>query len=59
MRDSVPAYASTVTLDSLDEYMALADVCLDKGYKAIKLHAWGRLEEDAELCRALRQQGRR
>ncbi len=55
MRDRIPAYASTVTLDSLDEFMDLADECLDKGYKAIKLHAWGRLQEDAELCRALRQ----
>ncbi|MBN1400463.1 MAG: racemase [Anaerolineae bacterium] len=55
MRDRIPAYASTVTLDSLDEFMALADECLAKGYKAIKLHAWGRLEEDAALCRALRQ----
>lgn len=54
MRDRVPAYASTVTLDSLQEYMDLAEVCLQKGYQAIKLHAWGRLEEDAELCRALR-----
>ncbi len=54
MRDKVPAYASTVTLDSLDAYMRLADECLEKGYKAIKLHAWGRLEEDAALCKALR-----
>jgi L-alanine-DL-glutamate epimerase-like enolase superfamily enzyme len=55
MRDRIPAYASTVTLDSLDEFMDLADECLDKGYKAIKLHAWGRLQEDAELCHALRK----
>ena len=55
MRDKIPAYASTVTLDSLGEFMTLADECLDKGYKAIKLHAWGRLEEDAELCRELRK----
>ena len=55
MRDRVPAYASTVTLDSLEEYMELADLCLTKGYRAIKLHAWGRLEEDAALCRALRE----
>ena len=55
MRDRVPAYASTVTLDSLDEFMELADICLAKGYKAIKLHAWGRLQEDADLCRALRE----
>ena len=56
MRDRVPAYASTVTLDSLQEYMDLARECLDLGYKAIKLHAWGRLEEDADLCRALRRE---
>ena len=55
MRDRIPVYASTLTEDSLEEYMALADECLDKGYKAIKLHAWGRLEEDAALCRALRE----
>ena len=55
MRDSIPAYASTLTLDSLEEYMELTEECLDKGYKAIKLHAWGRLEQDAELCRALRE----
>lgn len=55
MRDKIPAYASTVTLDSLKDYMVLAEDCLDKGYKAIKLHAWGRLEEDADLCRALRE----
>jgi L-alanine-DL-glutamate epimerase-like enolase superfamily enzyme len=55
MRDCVPAYASTLTLDSLEEYMALTDLCLDRGYKAFKLHAWGRLEEDASLCRAVRE----
>ena len=55
MRDRIPAYASTVTLDSMEEYMELADICLKKGYKAIKLHAWGRLEQDAELCRRLRK----
>jgi L-alanine-DL-glutamate epimerase-like enolase superfamily enzyme len=55
MRDRVPAYASTVTLDSLEEYMELAEQCLERGYRAIKLHAWGRLQEDAGLCKALRQ----
>jgi L-alanine-DL-glutamate epimerase-like enolase superfamily enzyme len=55
MRDEIPAYASTVTLDSLREFLELADECLDLGYKAIKLHAWGRLQEDAELCHALRR----
>ncbi len=55
IRDKLPAYASTVTVDSLEEYMDLADASLEKGYKAIKLHAWGRLQEDAELCHELRR----
>ncbi len=55
MRDAIPAYASTLTLDSIEEYLSLADRCLAKGYKAIKLHAWGRLDQDAALCKALRQ----
>jgi L-alanine-DL-glutamate epimerase-like enolase superfamily enzyme len=55
MRDKIPAYASTVTLDSIEEYMELTDVCLEKGYRAIKLHAWGRLDQDAQLCCAMRK----
>lgn len=55
MRDRIPAYASTRTLDSLEEYMRLAEECVGRGFRAIKLHAWGRLQEDAELCRAMRR----
>jgi len=55
MRDAVPAYASTVTVDSLQAFLNLADDCLRLGYGAIKLHAWGRLEQDAQLCKALRE----
>jgi L-alanine-DL-glutamate epimerase-like enolase superfamily enzyme len=55
MSDGVPAYASTVTLDSLKEYMELAERCLARGYRAIKLHAWGRLRQDADLCHELRR----
>lgn len=49
------AYASTVTMDSIDDYLRLADRCLEKGYKAIKLHVWGRIREDIALVRRLRQ----
>ena len=48
------AYASTVTMDSIDAYLQLADHCLEKGYKAIKLHVWGRLRDDIQLVRKLR-----
>jgi L-alanine-DL-glutamate epimerase-like enolase superfamily enzyme len=49
------AYASTVTLDTLDDYLRLADRCLGQGYGAIKLHVWGRVLDDIRLVRALRR----
>lgn len=55
MRDRIPAYASTYTLDTIDDYLELARRCIEQGYTGIKLHAWGRLEQDAELCRQLRK----
>ncbi len=53
-RDSIPAYASTVTFASIEEYLDVADQCLSLGYPAIKLHAWGDAQRDAALCQALR-----
>ena len=53
-RDEIPAYASTVTFSSIEEYLDVADQCLDLGFPAIKLHAWGDVRRDAELCLALR-----
>ena len=53
-RESIPAYASTVTFDTVEEYLDVADQCLELGYPAIKLHAWGDARRDAQLCLALR-----
>lgn len=53
-RNSVPAYASTVTFGSIEEYLDVADQCLALGYRAIKLHAWGDRKKDAKLALALR-----
>jgi L-alanine-DL-glutamate epimerase-like enolase superfamily enzyme len=53
-RDAVPAYASTVTFGSIAEYLDVADQCLELGFGAIKLHAWGDVRRDAALCAALR-----
>ncbi|MDH2393801.1 enolase C-terminal domain-like protein [Streptomyces sp. HNM0663] len=53
-RDAIPAYASTVTFGSISEYLEVADQCLEVGYPAIKLHAWGDARKDAKLCTALR-----
>lgn len=54
-RESIPAYASTATFGSVDEYLDVADQCLALGYRALKLHAWGDARRDAELCTALRE----
>lgn len=53
-RDSIPAYASTTTYGSVEEYLDVADQCLAAGFTAIKVHAWGDARRDAELCLALR-----
>jgi L-alanine-DL-glutamate epimerase-like enolase superfamily enzyme len=54
-RVSLPAYASTVTFASIEEYLDVADQCLALGYPAIKLHAWGDARRDAKLSLALRE----
>jgi len=54
-RESIPAYASTVTYDSVAEYLDVADQCLERGFTAIKLHAWGDPRRDAALVAALRE----
>jgi L-alanine-DL-glutamate epimerase-like enolase superfamily enzyme len=54
-RDRIPAYASTVTFGSTKEFLDVADQCLDYGFTAIKLHAWGDARKDAKLCQDLRK----
>ena len=53
-RDKLPAYASTVTFATTEEYLDVADQCLAYGFRAIKLHAWGDVRRDAKLCQDLR-----
>jgi L-alanine-DL-glutamate epimerase-like enolase superfamily enzyme len=54
-RKAIPAYASTSTFSSVAEFLDVADQCLELGYRGIKLHAWGDVRRDAELCLALRE----
>lgn len=54
-RRQVPAYASTVTWETIGEYERHIKECVDVGFRAFKLHAWSRPEEDAALARALRR----
>jgi len=51
----IQAYASTVTWDTLEEYEHHINICLDVGFKLIKVHAWGNADRDIELARCLRK----
>ena len=53
-RESIQAYASTVTYSSIEEFLDIADQCLALGYPAIKLHAFGDAKKDALLAQKLR-----
>lgn len=54
-RDRIPVYASTVTYDTVEEYLDVADQCLARGFRAIKLHAWGDARKDGHLGQKLRE----
>lgn len=51
----VPAYASTVTWPTLAEYERHIRLCMELGFTAFKLHAWGDVSADIELSQKLRQ----
>jgi len=52
----VPAYASTVTWPTMDEFERYIKMSRDIGFKAFKLHAWGGpVKRDIELCKNLRK----
>lgn len=53
-RDGIPAYASTLSYRSLEEYKPVIDKALADGYRALKLHGPGRPEADLPLCRTVR-----
>ena len=50
----VPVYASTVTWPTVADYERNIKLCMDQGFTAFKLHAWGDVRRDIELSRALR-----
>ena len=53
-RTGIRAYASLSTFITTEEFLDVTDQCLELGYPAIKLHAWGDARADAELCRRVR-----
>ena len=54
-RDKVLAYASSRTLPTPDDYAKEASACVERGYKAYKLHAHGDPKKDVECCAAARK----
>jgi L-alanine-DL-glutamate epimerase-like enolase superfamily enzyme len=54
-RTEIPAYASTSTFASTEEFLDVAEQALALGYHGVKLHAWGDARRDAELILALRE----
>ncbi len=54
-RDRILAYASTVTWETEEDYLRYADQCVELGYRAIKLHAWGDVRRDGRLAQRLRK----
>lgn len=52
---TLQAYASTVTFPTIEDYERHIKLCMDVGFSAFKLHAWGDVRSDIELCRALRR----
>ena len=55
-RDRIPAYASTTSFDTEQEYLDVCSASLEAGYTSIKLHLRERdVKSCAKLCTALRK----
>ncbi|TVR55895.1 MAG: racemase [Spirochaetaceae bacterium] len=55
-RDEIPAYASTTSFDTEQEYFEVIDAALEEGYSSIKLHLRYRdVKINAKLCKAIRK----
>jgi L-alanine-DL-glutamate epimerase-like enolase superfamily enzyme len=55
VREQIPAYASTASFSSEEEYLDVIDQCLELGFPAVKLHAWGDARRDAALALRVRE----
>ncbi len=55
-RDEIPAYASTTSYDTLEEYKDVVEASLSAGYPSIKLHLRYRdVKTNAKLCEKVRE----
>lgn len=53
-RDSIPSYASTPLLPSVDAYLDLVAELSTQGFGAVKFHCWCEPVRDMALCQAVR-----
>jgi L-alanine-DL-glutamate epimerase-like enolase superfamily enzyme len=53
-RHEVPAYATTETQDTVEEYVQIALDCQKSGLRGVKIHAAAEPTKDIEVCRAVR-----
>lgn len=55
-RNEIPAYASTTSYDTIEEYLEVVAAAQEAGYPSIKLHLRFRdVKTNAQLCRAVRR----
>ena len=50
-RTRLPAYASTPLLANADAYVAFVGDLLERGFRAVKFHAWCEADRDLEMLR--------
>jgi L-alanine-DL-glutamate epimerase-like enolase superfamily enzyme len=55
MRDRIPAYASTPMLQSAEDYVNFVTQLRERGFRAIKFHAWCEPDRDLEMVRMIRR----
>jgi L-alanine-DL-glutamate epimerase-like enolase superfamily enzyme len=55
-RDSIKAYASSLTYATLADFQREVEIWLERGFRAIKLHVWGDPDRDLRLCTEIRRQ---
>lgn len=53
-REKIPAFASTQSYGSVEDYVRVALECVENGFKAIKIHPPRYWKRDIEVCRAVR-----
>lgn len=54
-RDKILSYASSPLMDSNDEYISFIKNCIDRGFKAIKIHPYTTFKKDYELVKVIQE----